>query len=132
MRRQAGLLVLALVGRIASLTSAKFRTRLLGAVTSGSADVVVDLPRVEYFELRAARLDERLSAEIESIGPIQTTSSRWGWQAAVAGGASRRKTSCELAPARSVFRQGATSTETTAGPERDRPVPRWLNSGSLP
>jgi hypothetical protein len=31
------------------------------------------------------------------------------------------------------FRQnGAATTETTAGPERDRPVPRGLNAGSLP
>jgi anti-anti-sigma factor len=47
-RRQAGLLVLTPVGRIDNLTSAEFRTRLLGAVTSGSADVVVDFSGVEY------------------------------------------------------------------------------------
>jgi anti-sigma B factor antagonist/stage II sporulation protein AA (anti-sigma F factor antagonist) len=47
-RRQAGLLVLAPVGRIDNLTSAEFQTRLLGAVRSGSADVVVDFSGVEY------------------------------------------------------------------------------------
>jgi anti-anti-sigma factor len=47
-RWQAGLLVLAPVGRIDNLISAEFRTRLLGAVTSGSADVVVDFSGVEY------------------------------------------------------------------------------------
>jgi anti-anti-sigma factor len=47
-RRQADLLVLAPVGRIDNLTSAEFQTRLLGAVTSGSTDVVVDFSGVEY------------------------------------------------------------------------------------
>ena len=44
-RRQAGLLVLAPVGRIDNRTSAKFRTRLLAAVGSYSEDVVVDFAR---------------------------------------------------------------------------------------
>src|SRR5262249_8524173 len=39
---------LAPVGRIDNLTSAAFQTRLAGAVTSGSADVVVDFSGVEY------------------------------------------------------------------------------------
>ena len=47
-RRQAGLLVLAPVGRIDNLTSVEFQMRLLGAVESGSADVIVDFSRVEY------------------------------------------------------------------------------------
>ena len=47
-RRQAGLLVLAPVGRIDNRTSAKFRTRLLAAVGSYSEDVVVDFSGVEY------------------------------------------------------------------------------------
>jgi anti-anti-sigma factor len=47
-KRQADLIVLAPVGRIDNLTTAKFRTRLLGAVKSGSADVVVDFSGVEY------------------------------------------------------------------------------------
>ena len=47
-RRQANVLVLAPVGRIDNRTSAEFQTRLLAAVTSSSADVVVDLSRVEY------------------------------------------------------------------------------------
>jgi anti-anti-sigma factor len=47
-RRQAGLLVLAPVGRIDNLTSAEFQTRLLGTLTSGAADVVVDFSGVEY------------------------------------------------------------------------------------
>jgi anti-anti-sigma factor len=51
-RRQPSLLVLAPVGRIDNLTSAKFQTRLLGAVKSGSADVVVDFSGVEYISSR--------------------------------------------------------------------------------
>ena len=47
-KRPAYLIVLAPVGRIDNLTSATFRTRLLGAVKSGSADIVVDLSGVEY------------------------------------------------------------------------------------
>ena len=47
-RRQAGLLVLAPVGRIDNRTSAKFRTRLLAAVGSYTEDVVVDFSGVEY------------------------------------------------------------------------------------
>src|SRR6516165_6399440 len=47
-KRQTDLIVLTPVGRIDNLTSAKFRTRLLGAVKSGSADVVVDFSGVEY------------------------------------------------------------------------------------
>jgi len=47
-KRQEGLIVLAPVGRIDSLTSAKFRTRLLSVVKSGSANVVVDFSGVEY------------------------------------------------------------------------------------
>jgi len=46
--RQADLILLAPVGRIDNLTSAKFRTRLLGAVKSGFADIVVDFSGVEY------------------------------------------------------------------------------------
>jgi anti-anti-sigma factor len=47
-RRQAGLLVLAPVGRIDSRTSAKFRTRLLAAVSCCSGDVVIDFSGVDY------------------------------------------------------------------------------------
>jgi anti-anti-sigma factor len=47
-RRQPSILVLAPVGRIDNLTSAEFRTRLLGAVSSCSADVVIDFSGVEY------------------------------------------------------------------------------------
>jgi len=51
-RRQAGLLVLAPVGRIDNRTSAKFRTRLLAAVGSYTEDVVVDFSAVEYISSR--------------------------------------------------------------------------------
>ena len=47
-RRQADILFLAPVGRIDNLTSAEFRARLLGAICSCSADVVIDFSRVEY------------------------------------------------------------------------------------
>src|SRR6516162_4735921 len=47
-RRQAGLLVLAPVGRIDNRTSAKFRRRLLAAVSSYTEDVVIDFSQVEY------------------------------------------------------------------------------------
>src|SRR5271165_6965121 len=54
-RRQANILVLAPVGRIDNLTSAEFQTRLLAAVTSNSADVVVDLSGVEYISSAGLR-----------------------------------------------------------------------------
>jgi anti-anti-sigma factor len=47
-KRQAGLLVLAPVGRIDNRTSAKFRRRLLAAVSSYTEDVVIDFSGVEY------------------------------------------------------------------------------------
>ena len=47
-RRQTGLLVLAPVGRIDNRTSAKFRRRLLAAVSSYTEDVVIDFSGVEY------------------------------------------------------------------------------------
>lgn len=47
-RRRGSILVLVPVGRIDNLTSAEFQTRLLGAVTSGSADVVIDFCGVDY------------------------------------------------------------------------------------
>src|SRR5438132_10650005 len=61
-RRRANILVLAPVGRIDNLTSAEFQTRLLAAVTSSSADVVVDFSVVEYISsagLRALMLASR-------------------------------------------------------------------------
>ena len=54
-RRQANILVLAPVGRIDNLTSAAFQARLLAAVTSSSADVVVDLSGVEYISSAGLR-----------------------------------------------------------------------------
>jgi anti-anti-sigma factor len=54
-RRQANILVLAPVGRIDNLTSAEFQARLLAAVTSSSADVVVDLSRIEYISSAGLR-----------------------------------------------------------------------------
>ena len=49
------MLVLAPVGRIDNLTSARFQERLLAAVTSSSADVVVDLSGVEYISSAGLR-----------------------------------------------------------------------------
>ncbi|HKM72208.1 MAG TPA: STAS domain-containing protein, partial [Stellaceae bacterium] len=54
-RRQANILVLAPVGRIDNLTSAEFQTKLLAAVSSSSADVVVDFSRVEYISSAGLR-----------------------------------------------------------------------------
>ena len=54
-RRQADTPVLAPVGRIDNLTSAEFRTRLLGALSSCSADVVIDFSRVEYISICGLR-----------------------------------------------------------------------------
>ena len=47
-RRQSGILVLASIGRIDNLASAEFQRRLLAAVTSGSADIVIDFSAVEF------------------------------------------------------------------------------------
>jgi anti-anti-sigma factor len=54
-RRQANILVLAPVGRIDNLTSGEFQTRLLAAVTSSSADVVIDFSGVEYISSAGLR-----------------------------------------------------------------------------
>jgi anti-anti-sigma factor len=54
-RRQARILVLAPVGRIDNLTSAEFQTRLLAAVTSSSADIVIDFSEVEYISSAGLR-----------------------------------------------------------------------------
>ena len=54
-RRQANILVLAPVGRIDYLTSTEFQARLLAAVTSGGADVVVDFSGVEYISSAGLR-----------------------------------------------------------------------------
>jgi anti-anti-sigma factor len=54
-RRQASILVLAPVGRIDNLTSTEFQARLLAAITSGSADVVVDFSAVEYISSAGLR-----------------------------------------------------------------------------
>src|SRR5260370_14860045 len=54
-RRQARILVLAAVGRIDNLTSNEFQTRLLAAVTSSSADVVIDFSAVEYISSAGLR-----------------------------------------------------------------------------
>jgi anti-anti-sigma factor len=61
--RQAKILTLAPVGRIDNLTSADFQTRLLAAVSSSSADVIIDFSRVEYISsagLRALMAATRL------------------------------------------------------------------------
>jgi len=54
-RRQANILVLAPVGRIDNLTSGEFQTRLLAAVTTSSADVVIDFSGVEYISSAGLR-----------------------------------------------------------------------------
>jgi anti-anti-sigma factor len=70
-RRQANILVLAPVGRIDNLTSAAFQARLFAAVTSGSADVVVDLSGVEYISsagLRALMTASRQKPKDRRLG----------------------------------------------------------------
>src|SRR6516225_2637394 len=54
-RRQANILVLTPIGRIDNLTSADFQACLLAAVTSSSADVVVDFSGVEYISSAGLR-----------------------------------------------------------------------------
>jgi anti-anti-sigma factor len=53
--RQANILVLAPVGRIDNLTSPEFQARLLAAVTSSAADVVIDFSAVEYISSAGLR-----------------------------------------------------------------------------
>jgi anti-anti-sigma factor len=50
-----GMLVLLPVGRIDNLTSAAFQDRLLVAVRAGTADIVIDLSRVEYISSAGLR-----------------------------------------------------------------------------
>ncbi|HEX3522801.1 MAG TPA: STAS domain-containing protein, partial [Stellaceae bacterium] len=54
-RRQANILVFAPVGRIDNLTSTEFQERLFAAVSSSSADVVVDFSGVEYISSAGLR-----------------------------------------------------------------------------
>jgi anti-anti-sigma factor len=64
--RQGELLVLHPVGRLDSLTSGEFQTRLLAAVSSGPTDVVVDFAGVEYISsagLRALMAASKLKAQ---------------------------------------------------------------------
>ena len=70
-RRQANILVLAPVGRIDNLTSPEFQTRLLAAVTSSSADVVIDFSGVEYISsagLRALMTASRQKPKERQLG----------------------------------------------------------------
>src|SRR5437764_2421916 len=70
-RRQANILVLAPVGRIDNLTSAEFQTRLLAAVASSSADVVIDFSGVEYISsagLRALMTASRQKPKERRLG----------------------------------------------------------------
>ena len=69
--RQAGLLVLAPVGRIDNRTSAKFRTRLLAAVSSNTEDVVIDFSGVEYISscgLHALMIASRWKPQDRRLG----------------------------------------------------------------
>jgi anti-anti-sigma factor len=54
-RREGDVLVLRPVGRIDNLTSAEFQARLLGAATSGSDDILVDLAAVDYISSAGLR-----------------------------------------------------------------------------
>src|SRR5689334_1632352 len=54
-RRQTNILVLAPVGRIDNLTSPEFQARLLAAVTSSAAEVVIDFSAVEYISSAGLR-----------------------------------------------------------------------------
>jgi anti-anti-sigma factor len=70
-RRQANILVLAPVGRIDNLTSMEFQARLLAAVSSSPADVIVDFSGVEYISsagLRALMAATRLKPKERRLG----------------------------------------------------------------
>jgi len=70
-RRQTGLLVLAPVGRIDNRTSAKFRRRLLAAVSSYTEDVVIDFSQVEYVSscgLQALMIASRWKPQDRRLG----------------------------------------------------------------
>ena len=73
-QRQANLLVLAPVGRIDNLTSTEFQTRLLAAVTSGGADVVIDFSGVEYISsagLRALMTASRMKPKERRLAVVR-------------------------------------------------------------
>lgn len=73
-RRQANLLVLAPVGRIDNLTSPDFQARLLAAVSSGTADVVVDFSGVEYISsagLRALMIASRIKPKDRRLAVVR-------------------------------------------------------------
>ena len=73
-QRQANLLVLAPVGRIDNLTSTEFQTRLLAAVTSGGADVVIDFSGVEYISsagLRALMTATRMKPKERRLAVVR-------------------------------------------------------------
>ena len=54
-RRQANILVLVPRGRIDNITSPEFQARLLAAVSSSSADIVIDFSEVEYISSAGLR-----------------------------------------------------------------------------
>jgi anti-anti-sigma factor len=73
-RRQADLLVLAPVGRVDNLTSPDFQARLLAAVSSGTADVVVDFSGVEYISsagLRALMIASRIKPKDRRLAVVR-------------------------------------------------------------
>ena len=53
--RQIGMLVLRPIGRVDDLTSAGFQDRLLVAMRTGTADVIVDFTEVEYISSAGLR-----------------------------------------------------------------------------
>ena len=139
-RRQAGLLVLAPVGRIDNLASAKFQRRLLGAVKSGAADVVVDFSGVDYISscglhalLTASRQmskERRLAlARLNTVVHEIFTISRFTHLVPIFATVEEALAACDMpSPPR------PTEPDTARTPDPDAPlrVRFWGTRGSLP
>ena len=139
-RRQANILVLAPVGRIDNLTSGEFQTRLLAAVTSSSADVVIDFSGVEYISsagLRALMTASRqkpkerrlaaarLNAVVHEIFTISRFSHLVPIFATVEEASAAWETPVQSHPA-------APDLDASAEPEASLRVRFWGTRGSLP
>ena len=139
-RRQANILVLAPVGRIDNLTSAEFQARLLVAVTSSAADVVIDFSGVEYISsagLRALMTASRqkpkerrlavarLNAVVHEIFTISRFSHLVPIFATVEEAAAAWEAPAQTQPT-------ALSADAKGGPAASLRVRFWGTRGSLP
>jgi anti-anti-sigma factor len=137
-RRYGDVLVLRPVGRIDNLTSAEFQGRLLGAATSGSDDILVDLAEVDYISsagLRALMVASRtkpkelrlavanLNEVVQEIFEI----SRFSQIIPIFATAEEAVTAWEAAPR---ARETVAAAET--GPSEPLRVHFWGTRGSLP